>query len=347
MNRYLLYYEVILNKDIFSTNTVKNSTSCSRKVSESLFEFIQRCDHPDYIKIKDFYNEWINKVPNTERKDIEGRIRSREDSGFRSATFELIVFRCLKSKGYDVSFHPEISNSKKRPDFLVEDKEAGVSFFVEVVCAEEPKGGFKGARKNLMEIELALKKIDTKGNAIYIEYGGRIESQVCRNYVVKLINGWINSGCKGDFNFNECGLTIKANKSKYFTNTKQPYVTEKSNLSPEHIRKKIKQKGNRYGQLEKPFILAVDIGRRSIDEWLIDEVLYGDIVLKSGTGKPITVPDGVFLSKKGRSQYNRISALWLFYNLSSFDPCKINDAFYKNAEASHEVPLFVVNSIKG
>ncbi len=62
---------------------------------------------------------WADRVVTDEDyHDLRARLRSKDDYQFRSAFLELYVHECLLEAGYDVTVHPQLEGTSRRPDFL-------------------------------------------------------------------------------------------------------------------------------------------------------------------------------------------------------------------------------------
>jgi hypothetical protein len=111
-----------------------------KRASESEFAFLDRCCWRAAQRVRVFINECIAAYPEAERAELIARIRSGDDTAFRSGTFELILHEYLRRKGFALAPHPQLpGGARTRPDFLVTCRD-GTSFYLEAVSASDRDG---------------------------------------------------------------------------------------------------------------------------------------------------------------------------------------------------------------
>lgn len=96
---------------------------------ESMYAFLDRVAGPVWDRIRDLIEEWVKGYCPTGQTEIVERLHSKRDIDFTSAYWELLLYHGLKAIGFDVSCHPAVAGTTKRPDFLVEGDEC--SFYLE------------------------------------------------------------------------------------------------------------------------------------------------------------------------------------------------------------------------
>lgn len=101
------------------------------------FEFLNRSARPEMSRVREFVESIADSYPQEESKEIIARIKSGDDTHFRSAIFELILHEALFRLGCNLTPHPELENgSTSRPDFLVTTPD-GEQFYLEAVLASQ------------------------------------------------------------------------------------------------------------------------------------------------------------------------------------------------------------------
>lgn len=104
---------------------------------EGAFAFMDRSAKPEIERVRTFLEACAYKYPSGEVTELIARIRSGNDTNFKSATFELILHAGLSRIGFKLQPHPELPNgSPKRPDFFVTAPD-GSGFYLEAVLASE------------------------------------------------------------------------------------------------------------------------------------------------------------------------------------------------------------------
>ncbi|NTS76013.1 hypothetical protein HR060_03955 [Catenovulum sp. SM1970] len=127
---------------------------------ENDFDFLNRSSMPAAQKVRDFYNLWLSRFPEEEALELISRIQSKDEQNCKSATFEIVLYAILITKGYSVSIHPELDNgSKKRPDFLVQTQ-SGEEFYLEAILASDKDSDEIAAQKRGDQVLKIIDKID-------------------------------------------------------------------------------------------------------------------------------------------------------------------------------------------
>ena len=105
---------------------------------ESFYEFLNRSSLEPCIRIRSLINELVAEYPPSDKADVVGRLKSSDESDFRSALFEIVLYRLLCRFCDEVAVHPLLENGFK-PDFemLFAD---GSKIYVEAVLASERNG---------------------------------------------------------------------------------------------------------------------------------------------------------------------------------------------------------------
>ncbi|QQZ29775.1 hypothetical protein HMY34_13880 [Thiothrix subterranea] len=87
---------------------------------KSHFEFINNSALPEYCKIRSLLNMCFNEFDEKSQNDIRSRIiKNKSEEKFYSTCFELLVAHIFRRLGCQLEEHPNISDTNKRPDFLV------------------------------------------------------------------------------------------------------------------------------------------------------------------------------------------------------------------------------------
>lgn len=89
---------------------------------ESAFSFFNRCGAPAITAVRVLLEDSVARYPSagpdpTARAELISRFRSKDDTEFRSAFWELYLHESLTRAGYELAPHPETENGR-RPDFL-------------------------------------------------------------------------------------------------------------------------------------------------------------------------------------------------------------------------------------
>lgn len=100
--------------------------------TERLFSFYDRSSRPEFDDFRRLINQWVDELPASIITDISGRMRSDIDLGFDTALTEILIHASLTRLGFQLTPHPEITNTTRRPDFLICDGTGTPVAYIEV-----------------------------------------------------------------------------------------------------------------------------------------------------------------------------------------------------------------------
>ena len=100
------------------------------------------------------FEEWFFHIPSEHHKDLRRRLWCTNDGEFLGAYFEVVFHEFLLQRGYNLTIHPHIDQTRGRPDFLASNDNA---FYLEV------KTRFSSAEiaEKEREIDSFLRMIDS------------------------------------------------------------------------------------------------------------------------------------------------------------------------------------------
>ena len=88
---------------------------------ELLYSFYDECARNGYDEYRSIVNSWLDGFPEPDRRHLVLRMRRGGDGEFRSALTELIAHATLRGLGLDLSVHPSLPETSRRPDFAIVD----------------------------------------------------------------------------------------------------------------------------------------------------------------------------------------------------------------------------------
>ncbi|MCB1215005.1 MAG: hypothetical protein KDK66_05955, partial [Deltaproteobacteria bacterium] len=260
--------------------------------------------------------------------------------------------------------HPKTLNAKSsKPDFLVAGNQ-GEEFYLEAVLATKTTKPSKGNPFIKGTLFDKLNEHPHKNFMVAIYEEGSPVKQPSGKRLVKDIHDWLDS-----LNPDEIQAQIESKGLKSIS----PFTWSHENWNLEifpiplipnrrgqvtrlisipgieagwvdkwsPIKKAIKSKGKKYGKLDKPLLIAINLDSFLLDR--IDEMqaLYGQeqYIFKSGSSdEPIMqrAPNGAWYGKSG-PQYTRVSGAWIFNDLDAISLAKRKNTIYFNPWA--EIPL--------
>lgn len=330
------------------------------------FDFLDRSGRKEAEKVREFLNYWIERFPEAEQKELASRIQSRDSKAFESATFEIILYAILTNLGASIEIHPDLDNgSEKHPDFLVSFGE-GEEFYVEAVLASEHSEAELAAERRKNVVLDSIERMESPNFFLGINAEGNPETPPSGKPLRRELSAWLAKldpdvvandvdehgfeavpkmqWCHDGWEIEFEAIPIKPEKR----GNGQRVIGVLSGGARfingwEPIRDALRSKGNRYGELSKPLVVAVNVEAFSLDE--IDEMqaLYGQEEFVFSRDNPESQPtmrraaNGLWNGPHG-PQYTRISGAWLFGGMSPWNIVSRKNTVYFNPWAQLAAP---------
>lgn len=360
--------DIAKNKAVMRVfDQIERNDGSPKRNSESDFAFYNRSSRDAFFQVRALIEYCVSRYPGSEVDELVARLRSNNDQLFQSAIFELVLHDMLLRQGFTLEPHPKLSNgSKKRPDFLVIDRE-GDKFYLEAVLATEVNEQNPGGEARKGAVFDILNQNPHQNFMIDVDDEGCPKSQPSGKKLVKAVHQWLDSLDPDEVQAqleNEEGLygiePFEWRHEDWVVRLRPiPIKLERRGKSQQligiggggggmidswsPIRDAIKSKGNRYGKLDKPLLVAVNLDSFHLER--IDEMqaLYGQEQYVYETGNVGKEPrmerarNGVWYGKGG-PQYTRVSGAWLFDGLHPSSIAKRNQTIYYNPWAAIALP---------
>ncbi len=341
-----------------------------RSYSEGEWEYLDRSGRLEAERTRAFLNYWVSQYPGAQRDELVSRIKTRDHRCFRSATFELFLFALLRSIGCSVTVHPNLQSvTGTHPDFLA-TSDTGECAYVEAVLASEFSQAEASASRRSDIVLDAIEKIDSPNFLLSIHTEGHPGTPPKARKLQSELERWLSSLDPDAVarTISEQGRTSLPSKEWEqggwrITFTAIPKKAEDRGRgkrviamlsagarplnSREPIRDAIKDKGNRYGELEHPLIVGVNVDAIDVDRTDEMEGLFGEEVSLFRVGDPSAPPiaqrrpNGAWFGPKG-PQYTRVSGAWLFSDLNLWSIAACSDTLYLNPWGVKAIPSFLM-----
>lgn len=297
--------------------------------------------------------------------DLISRFRSNNNSNFRSAEFELLLYVTLKKRGFLLELHPELPNgSGSRPDFLVTTP-TGEGFYLEAVLASENSAD----QTNQPLLATTLDVFTTashKNFGVIVKTSGYPTTQPSRRRILRKTLAWLDSldpdevqaaiDASGrdvmptlvmtheSLEISVQALPLRADRRGKVSRLLAVQFGQPGWLdSWSPIKDAITFKGNKYGLMDKPLVVAVNFSGRHLDRLDEMQALFGQeqIVLSTedldAEPRLDRAPNGAWFGKSG-PQFRRVSGAWLFDNLCAYNIPSRQATLYLNPWATLPIP---------
>jgi hypothetical protein len=333
---------------------------------ESSFNFLNRSARPAISRVREFVESCVAEYPPSEIGELIARIKSGDETHFRSATFELLLYVALTRIGFKLQPHPQLDNgSTARPDFLVSTPE-GVQFYLEAVLTSEIKEANQGGKAIKGAVMDALASVHHHNFMIDVMDKGHPSTQPSGKKLTGEVLKWLDSldpdniqhtiDTNGfdaveffDWKHEEWTLTFRPiplkserrGKAKTLIGAASGGVGYINAWAP--IRDAVKYKGTKYGNLGLPFLVAVNVDTFALDR--IDEMqaLFGQEQFVIAVGHPENEPEmqrspnGAWNGPSG-PQCTRVTGAWFFNDLTPYTVASRRSTIFLNPWASASLP---------
>jgi hypothetical protein len=266
--------------------------------NEGVFEYLNRSARPGIAAMRDLLDAWFMHVQESAKADVRGRFRARDDAQHQSAFFELFWHELLRCSGHEIEVHPVVPGAGTNPDFMVRCRGAA-PFYVEATLAMPPVDA--AAARRMAELHDVLDRMYSPDYFIEIQYRGIPEDNIGGRAVRNKLESWMQ-----ELNFEEiCRLyqenNYRAVPSLSWTEAsvcltftpipKGPESRGNPGFRPvginapmegrmihthDDIRAAIEGKATRYGDLQAPLVVAVNVMDDFCDDRDIWDALLGE-----------------------------------------------------------------------
>jgi hypothetical protein len=345
---------------------VERTDASPKRATESEFVFLNRSARPAVGVVREMMEACLSNYPVDEAVGLIDRIQCGDDRHFASASFELFIHEYLRRLGMTLTPHPELPNgSTKRPDFLVECANGG-RLYLEAVCASDDteRSAAAEARK-----AVALQVLDDVHNPnfmVSIESEGDPATQPSGRGLAAEVDAWL-SALDADALLEVCGagdidalpefhwqheewrvrirpipVNVEARgRQRRLIGARSFGASWIDGWSP--VRDAVLSKGRRYGDLDLPLIVAVNVNTFNLDQIDEAQALFGQEQFVFSRSNPDLeprmerAPNGAWRGPSG-PRGKRASGAWLFNNLSPYTLSRRRHTLYVNPTPNYPIP---------
>lgn len=333
---------------------------------ESTFAFLDRVAGPVWDQCRDLITRWLAEYPATDRVALRARLRSPDDRVFTSAFWELYLHEMYRRGGWTIEIEPIVPDSANRPDFLV--SRDGQSYYVEARCTFEDAD--RGAAARLQAVYAALDSIDSGAFHLAVTPVQVGASSPSTRTLRRSLEDWL-AGLDPDAEGYDLGLSgpmrrfdwthedwslifrpIPRRASIRDSRAERPlgaFIPDAATFVDDigSLRDALLDKGSKYGALDHPLVLAINIGSGFHDERDTVQALYGTVGwrfdIDNADAEPIPVITRAgFWGPPGRPMRTHVSGVLLAEGLHYGRVGRYSPAFWPHPQAAERIkPLAV------
>jgi hypothetical protein len=333
------------------------------KSSTSTWRFLNRSSASDVALVREVLEEWFARYPAHAQREFAARFRAENNGDTRAAFFELFLHELCRRLGCTLELHPELPGTENRPDFRVIPP-YGSAFYLEAAVAYEESAAERAAKSRKNEAFDALNNLRDTRVFLTVSYEGtpgtpppiaqfrkQIETELARLTDEDLPAADSNGGpdqSVAQWRFEHDGWVVEVEAFP-----RSPSQTGDVDVRPiavtlgdvrfvdtsGAIRRAVMKKATRYGELDLPFVVAVNSGGGfGVDYDDVTQALFGDDAmaysmsaagLVTESARPVRQPNGAWWGPDG-SRNTRVSACLMTSRCAAWSIPRASAALYHN-----------------
>jgi hypothetical protein len=296
------------------------------------FDYTNLSARPEADRVRALVENMFSRYPQPGRVDLRARFRSADEEQHLGAFLELALHELMILAGCVVELHPTVPGSGRHPDFLVTPAD-GKAFYLEATLATGRSKEEEGARRLHARALQAIDNFVSPGFYLSVSTRGLPTNPINGKVLRRQLERWLNSldalACSGPtppvFTHEEHGAKFEITAIPRPRRDGAPgRAIAIRSLSPGQldtrgaIRTSVEKKAGRYGQLDRPYVIAVNVLERfSFESAAIDAMFGSEYVAMTEDGdvRELRHPNGAFLGTRPRN--TRVSAV---FSLDRLDP---------------------------
>jgi hypothetical protein len=284
-------------------------------------------------------------------------LRSQTDEEHVSAFFELMLHALLLRTGHTIlAIEPELPHSPNRPDFLVAAP-GGSQFYLEAVTVTGKSKAEVGRERLLSTAVRSIERAQAPNHFLDLHKQGKPDQPISGKKLRKQLAAWIAALPIGDaakdaqpFVYAEHGVTftVRAFPRLHAAEPGDNPVGISSGgviwIAPgRDVKASLEHKASRYGDLQLPFVVAVNVLGHNADDHVADAIFGSPIVVAKVfpdghvEGEEDRAADGVWFGKMGPRKIG-LSAVLAFGRMDAWNFASRPARLWRNPWAGHPLP---------
>lgn len=310
---------------------------------ETRFAYWNRSGRPGFSALRAKIDELVLGYPERHRDGLVGRIRSDDDVAHESAMFELLLHQALIAEGAEIeAIEPNLPHTDRSPDFLVRLAN-GERFYMEATLATGLSDKERRSKRLFDAVVQAINSVRSTDFWLEVEISGKPSEPVRLRNLRRSIEQWLagldhaeisaawNDERKGDerpsFRHSEAGMQVslkpipKEDRREHGRAIGVQSGDVWSRTVGAALRQAIEGKSNRYGELDLPFVIAVNGLDHNAEEYDAMAALLGQLVYRfvpgdADSGRWDRDWDGAWISPNNGPRRQGVSGVLVFNELS-------------------------------
>ena len=337
---------------------------------EGHFEYLNRSGRPALAAVRAWIDDALLRYPDKDRNSLVGKIKSADEVAHRSGLFELLLHEALLKSGCVVeAIEPALPHTDKSPDFLVRAPN-GERLYLEATLATGLSDADRRARKRLNAAIEAVNSVRSQDYVLDATFRGTPSQPIRLRRLRERIEGWLQMldydtvsetwqrqiGTPAPFRHEESDLAVELRAIPRPNRQAPPGRAIAiqggdawSRTIGSALRQAIEGKVNRYGELDLPFVVAVNGTDHNGEDHDVFAALLGQEVVRIPYGpEGLRQADaywdrdgnGVWVRPDGVPRRQGLSGVLAFNELSVWSAPKRRGLYVPNPWARQSLDAF-------
>lgn len=331
----------------------KRTARHGKSASEQPFAYLDTSARAVAVKVRRLVESYFSRLPASERTDWLKRFKSPDASAHHAAFFELLLHEWLLRQGFSVQHHPTVPGTTKHPDFFATHTD-GREFYLEATSTDGQSDDEAREERFVDLIIAEIGKVISASFFVDIHFLRRPLSQPALGKLKRDIETWLIALDYDTVKLNRDGFARRysVGGGEILLVPSAKYRRKKTSVLAAMMRRgaqtidtqgtllpALRKKAGRYGQLDKPYVIAVnDLSEFFHEHHAIESMLGREAVVTTNTGKRWVEFDGSGLvGSASNPKYTRVSAALIVPGVTPFNFAKRVPVFVSNPMARRPV----------
>lgn len=321
---------------------------------EAAYRYLNRSGRPEVAAVRAKFVDFLARYPEESRDNLITRFRSDDDVSHYSAVFELLLHEALLCVGATIeAIEPKLAHTDRSPDFLVRSAN-GERFYLEATLATGLSDSDRRSKRLFDEAVQAVNEVASTHFLLSARFSGMPSGPIRRRRLRSAVETWLatldyeqvkalgNDAIAGDppFRHEEKNLTVEL----WPIPVKHPGEPVERAIGMQWgdawsktvggaLRSALNGKAGRYGNLDLPYVIAVNGLDHNGQRHDVLAALLGQEVVRFPLGPNAGEPrldrdwDGLWIRPDGNRRCLGVSGVLVCDNLTLWSAAK-NDVVY-------------------
>jgi hypothetical protein len=301
----------------------------SSDMNEPTYNYYNRSARKDINIIRNTLENWFSEIPESEKHSMKSSFKRSFDDTF----YELFLYNLFKKLGYDIKIHPSIEGTTKKPDFLISKDD--IEIYIEAKISKDKTSKEEALEKMTNQFYDSINKLRSNNFMLGINEVSFISGrqpktrkivQELEKKLSELDPDVVEKAMKKNgfdifqIKYEDEDIFVVFNPLPVVSDARSKKNRRPIGIFPaesfwgggeDAIKDAIEVKANRYGKLNKPYIVCINaLGKKTTSRNDADDAIWGSLAVSFSENpddrdeKLVRSRNGIFLDEKGPRKRN-------------------------------------------